>query len=116
MTDTPKLWRDMTDAEKCELLLAFHQGETIQYFRNTTRDWDTAKHPAWSDHNAYRKVPEFKRETVAVAIWLSPYGKVFSLSEAGEANISITFDLIDGEPDCKKCPTCGTAPIDMEKL
>lgn len=42
VTDTPApppIWRDMTDAEKGELLLADHEGETIEYYDSHLSSW-----------------------------------------------------------------------------
>lgn len=42
VSDTPKLWRDMTDAEKGAMLLAKHDGKTIQFKSKLFGwiDWD----------------------------------------------------------------------------
>jgi len=60
--DTPKLWGDMTDAEKGALLLAHHEGKVIEWQfpeKGKSKDWVTV--PAemyWNSGYAYRVRPE----------------------------------------------------------
>lgn len=66
MTDKPKLWSEMTDAEKGALLLAAHQGKAIQ-FHDRDGTWLTGRPswPSWQDDFAYRVKPKApKVETV----------------------------------------------------
>ncbi len=111
-SDKPKLWRDMTPEEKGALLLAYHEGKVIEwtgYFGSEFNLDSIRGTPVWSDTHAYRIKPEPKVETVTlmtakVYAWISePYGR------CGTQNTHrITFNLIDGEPDCTS--------IKMEKL
>lgn len=80
-TPEPKLWRDMTDAEKGALLLAHHEGEVIEYFNN---GWVKCHAPIWRDVHAYRIKPEPNRVTVPL---------MADFKEIG------TIDLVDGKPD-----------------
>jgi hypothetical protein len=107
MSDQPKLWREMSDAEKCELLLANHRGHSIEYRDPHQGRWRLIVNPNWLDYFAYRVKPEPKRETVEC------YGRLaLETFLAGKQTNSdthrITFDTIDGEPDC--------ASIRMEKI
>ena len=86
---TPKTWGEMTDEEKGVLLLAHHEGKVIE-FLNGPYGWSLASSPRWRSEQSYRIRPEHKRETVAIDTH------------------RITFDLIDGEPDCSS--------VKMEKL
>jgi hypothetical protein len=106
----------MTDEERGALLLAHHEGKVIEVHLGGGK-W-ASKNPGFSDTGAYRVKPEPVRETVTLhgncdgSTWLN-FGK------RGSVNFDthrITLDLIDGKPNCKKCPRCGTAPIDMEEL
>ena len=109
-TDTPKLWRDMTPEEKGALLLAHHEGKVIEYAEpDYPKDWlvdyyfDPEKEPTL----CYRVRPEPKRETVTL------YGQQvtnphYNPHQCRHDTHRITFDLIDGKPDC--------ASIKMEEL
>jgi len=55
--DTPKIWRDMTDAEKGALLLAHHEGKVIER-SHTSGQWQGVEYPRWHDDIAYRVSPE----------------------------------------------------------
>lgn len=97
-SDTPKLWRDMTDAEKGVLLLAHHEGEVIENTREGDGKWFAAE-PCWGDNYAYRIKPEPVRETVGLYAGLDRKRHPLPIG---------TIDLIDGEPDC--------ASVKMEEL
>lgn len=101
MIDNPITWGEMTDAEKGALLLAHHEGKVIELFSIAARCWLPFGHPLWRDHKAYRVKPEPKRETVTF------YGRVSDIDGGWLEcwpNIvgahRITFDTIDGKPDC----------------
>jgi len=82
-SEIPKLWRDMTDAEKGALLLAHHEGKVIEYFIGGC-GWMKCPAPIWSYGHAYRVKPEPKRVTVPL---------LADFKEIG------TIDLVDGKPD-----------------
>jgi len=103
-TDSPKLWRDMTDAEKGALLLAHHKGKVIEFARrgDLSAGWNrVAGGSGWLEDYAYRVRPEPKVETVT----LNGNDIRFSWCLKGHR---ITFNLIDGKPD--------RASIKMEEL
>jgi hypothetical protein len=119
--EEPKLWRDMTDAEKGALLLAHHEGKVIEWsgISATTgglTGWSKCPnrflwYGEFEDMGfAYRVKPEPKVETVTL------YGNTdgttylnFGLRGAVEFDTHrITFDTIDGEPDVNS--------VKMEKL
>lgn len=108
MTDNPKTWGEMTDAEKGALLLAHHEGKVIEY-HNFYGKWKTcfsgACVPFRDSGTAYRVRPEPKRETVTM--FGADFGKgktirwAYSMSgHIGPDTHRITFQTIDGEPDC----------------
>lgn len=101
-TYTPKLWRDMTDAEKGALLLAEHEGKMIEVWANGA--WYSGI-PHWSDEAAYRVKPEPVRKTVDYW-WRNDEGIKHTWG-FGDTH-RITFDLLDGKPDCTS--------IKMEKI
>ena len=71
MTDTPKLLRDMTDAEIGALVRAHGEGKTIEYWSGHGY-WETcySDEAIFQPHEAYRVMPEPRR------VWLveGPYG------------------------------------------
>ena len=102
--DEPRPWKDLTPEEKGALLLAHHEGKDIQMY--TSDHWYTV-YPLWEDSTVYRIKPEPMQETVQVVLYgcaISAWGK----EEEFEDTHCITFDLVDGEPDC--------GSIKMEKL
>lgn len=105
--ETPKLWRDMTPEEKGALLLAMHDGLKVEFC--SAGKWLEKKFMPFLDDHAYRIKPEPKVETVTLMTakvydWISE-----PESGCGSQNTHrITFNLIDGEPDCNS--------IKMEKL
>jgi len=98
--DTPKLWRDMTPEEKGALLLAHHEGKVIEFCNGG--EWYEPSPCRWHPGNAYRVHPEPKVEAVIV------YGSQSSINDNfhfgpdfnSDDTHRITFNLIDGEPDC----------------
>ena len=88
VTQEPKLWRDMTPEEKGALLLAHHEGQSIQSFGVFVPDMWCADLPEWEDKVAYRIKPEPKRETVTLYARQTIFGPPIG-----------TIDLIDGKPD-----------------
>jgi hypothetical protein len=112
--ETPKLWRDMTDAEKGALLLAHHRGkviEVVRYFGEEAEFWYQVSDPTWHIDERYRIRPDPKVEMVTL------YGGStkgnnrhwgYSIQHIGPETHRITFNLIDGKPD--------PASIKMEEL
>ena len=101
----PKLWRDMTPEEKGALLLANHEGRTIERWVDESLGWKIVP-PQWRREHAYRVRPEPKRETVALYFGELKQGAL--LRKVRTDTHRITFDLIDGQPDFSS--------IRMEKL
>jgi hypothetical protein len=103
-SETPKLWRDMTPEEKGALLLAHHEGKVIELFG---LEWTKTPFNVFSCWNAYRVRPEPKRETVTFVGHVFE-GKWCGMAASDGRGHRITFDLIDGNPDC--------ASIKMEEM
>jgi hypothetical protein len=101
MTNTPKLWKDMTAPEKGELLLARHNGETLQSY--STRGWsDLCRFEPWVNY-AYRikpKAPKVETFTNRVQLWDDEdvtricYGHGDELGKI--SNITHTYTITDG--------------------
>ena len=92
--DFPKLWKDMSPEEKGALLLADYEGRVIQRWEKGKWVNDPV---AMNEKFAYRVKPEPVRETVAY-YWRYDEGikSVWGYSDTHR----ITFDLVDGKPDC----------------
>lgn len=116
--ETMKLWKDMTACEKGALLLAYHEGKTIEYHYLTDKNWNEAKkgvrsNLGWIDNYYYRV------KHVPVVTEVVRYGHVavdadycggfyyYHVKDYQHTH-KITFNLVDGEPDCNS--------IKMEKL
>ena len=99
MTEHPKLWRDMTAAEKGALLLAEHEGKVIQFWdKFGFEDWCDIE-PSWEDDSAYRVKPEPKVETVVVTGFFNgTSGWVFGRQSVAPLDTHrLTLTIIDGE-------------------
>ena len=78
-----KTWSELSDIEKGALLLAHHEGKTIEYTLPWRKDWETCcEEPCWSPNVTYRVRPVVDLRSI-------PY-----------KDYTITFKLIDGVPDC----------------
>ena len=107
-SDTLKTWGEMTAEEKGALLLAHHEGKTIEFIGDghwVPLEWEFD----WLGEHCYRIKP--KRETVTLTgrVYADCQGIFFGFHDQFQThNHRITFDMIDGEPDC--------ASIKMEKI
>lgn len=98
-------WDQMTSEEKGSLLLDSHEGKIIEYYSNLTCSWTVAPNPLFSSGNMYRVKPEPKVETITL------YGNppIFGSGPQIKSDThKITFDTLDGEPDCNS--------VKMEKI
>ena len=108
MEAEPKLWRDMTPEEKGALLLAAHEGKVIEMLFHDG-EWQEIT-PQWALCRSYRVRPEPVRKPVSIvggykrsAYYAFSEGKALDNDE-----YRITFDTIDGVPDC--------ASVKMEQI
>ena len=105
--DTPKLWRDMAPEEKGALLLAHHEGQSIQSFGVFVPDTWCAEFPEWEDNVAYRIRPQQTRETVNANLCITQAGKSLHMRPDysdnyygdGLSYFTLTFDLVDDKLD-----------------
>lgn len=103
-----KTWGKMTDAEKGALLLAHHEGKEIECFSESLGNWITLSILVWYEDSIYRvkKVPIKNMEVVYMYFedGCNQYIDVYM----SDPTHKITFDTIDGVPDCSS--------IKMEKV
>ena len=102
MTNTPKLWKDMTDAEKGTLLLASHRGEAIQYWNGASYH-NMPEYSEWFGFQAYRikpKAPKVETYEHRCHVWLCSDGSLICpkghITGGGLANITHTYTITDG--------------------
>jgi hypothetical protein len=94
---TPKTWAEMTPEEKGALLLAHHENPgSVEFLFN--EEWTVLKGLGWLDDMRYRVRPEPVREVVTMAGYIDR--GYFHVRSGVNDTHRITFDLIDGEPDC----------------
>jgi hypothetical protein len=99
-THEPKTWAEMTPEEKGALLLAHHEGADIEVWvvDHDFSGWLPARKPRWHDCLCYRVRPEPVRGVVTMAGYIDR--GYFHVRSGVNDTHRITFDLIDGEPDC----------------
>lgn len=96
MSDQPKKWFEMTDAEKGALLLAHHEGRTIEFL--CFEEWSNTNRPKWQSCSAYRIKPDPVVETHIIPIAANGY--VYDPTRhTGDPIYEITYRKIDGKPD-----------------
>lgn len=104
--DAPVLWKDMTSEQKGALLLARHEGKSIEILSvlDDNPHWISAVN-LWNPKRAYRVKPEPVTVTYLMHCdWDVPY----IAQEMSNPTHRITFKTLDGEPDPKS--------IKMEKV
>ena len=101
-----KLWKDMTPCEKGALLLAYQEGKTIEYHYLTDKNWVESRKGAgsnlgWLDDYYYRvqRVPVVT-EVVMIGGFDHRDSWGFDEGQLNPDTHKITFNLVDGEPDC----------------
>jgi len=100
--DELKTWGEMNPEEKGALLLAKHEGKTIQWLdpKDPHDEWDYAFN-LWADHMCYRVKPEPEVKQVILKGRCYPAGHTWFFDEHPVgATHKITFNLVDGKPDC----------------
>ena len=98
MNEEYKTLRNMTDAEIGALVRAKNDGKVIEVVDSLNGAWVTAPMPGWHPHATYRVHLEPKRETVT--LHGSVTDEVWGRGKTSQDTHRITFDLIDGEPEC----------------
>lgn len=104
MSDQPKIWLDMTDAEKGALLLSHYaKGEIIEITAKQSGawlPWKETSYPSWSDNVAYRvKPPAPKVETdrhYMISREFDDGNRVINICQPYLANITHTYTITDG--------------------
>jgi len=100
--DTPTIWENKTPEQKGALLLAEHEGRVLQALAvdHDGTTWVIKRRNQWHDGVAYRVKPEPKRETVTMVGHHRGYWCFGSDCFGHRDTHRITFDTIDGKPDC----------------
>jgi hypothetical protein len=104
-----KPWKYLTDTEKGALLLAYHEGKVIQFYSRAYCQWldcTSTGSPAWAGDDTYRVKPEPVVVELTGACY--SYGWVIDSHKDKWCSHKVTFNLVDGEPDCSS--------VKMEKL
>ena len=101
--DTPTLWKDMTPEEKGALLLAQHEGKTIEFY-GLLDEWvvDCNFNPKGCCNMAYRIAPHKPVVETVEVYGGTEIGRTWGFYTGHESNAveyRITFDTIDGVPD-----------------
>ena len=98
-----KTWGEMTSDEKGALLLADHEGRDIEGFDLKSWSWCLVN-PEWDEDGIYRVKTAPKIETVTLHGWgtLQQWLRDGDLTVVSDSHgkYAITFNTIDGEPDC----------------
>lgn len=92
----PKIWKDMNREEKGELLLAYHEGKTIQVNLHGGNQWFIQRQMIFRDDHAYRVKPEPKVETITLFFGLLVEGALLRKSRTDTHTLQMT--LVDGLP------------------
>lgn len=102
-----KPWKDMSPEEKGALLLAHHEGKVIEARDpyNKADTWEKVILPNWTSSFAYRVKPVVKEVLLEGFV---DHERWYNGRKSPGVNYKITFNLVDGEPDCSS--------IKMEKL
>ena len=91
-----KPWKNLTDEEKGKLLLAHHESKTIEQYITENElpgGWYARSFPNFDvESSIFRVKPEPKVEQIKL-VW-SKQGFIY------DHDFVITFNLVDGEPDC----------------
>jgi hypothetical protein len=96
-SETTKTWSEMTPEEKGALLLAHHEGKVIEVRAQLADTWSVRENPNWCEGGIFRVRHEPVHETI---VMFGEPGFAFSPDMQDGDNHRITFNLIDGKPDC----------------
>ena len=114
-TDTPKLLRDMSEAELGALMSAELRGKTIQYFDISRGIWhDSRGGPLWAVGTPYRVKPESQPITLhGVDLTYHSLHPIATTGYEGDFNrMTFTFPTIDG----KHIPGVYTSPDGLKVI
>jgi hypothetical protein len=93
----PKQWQHLTPEEKGALLLAHHEGQTIELWNGASWvPFDEYTRISWYEKGTYRALPKPVVEAVTL------YGNnslFFSPIQNKNDPYKIIFDIVDGKPD-----------------
>ena len=108
MSDQPKTWHEMTDAEKGALLLAEYEGKEIEKFDFHKQVWEYDPIPFEDDGSAFRIKPVPEPVVEVRRIPIASDGWPYDADCHDEPAYEFIFDMIDGKAD--------RASVKMEKI
>lgn len=91
-----KMWRDMSAEEKGALLLAHHEGKTIEFWDEDA--WIAAEQPLFTQYDKYRVKPEPRVEIVCM--YYNTGDSIMTTYKGKKDSFKVSFKVVDGEPDC----------------
>lgn len=101
MEDTPRTWKDMTDAEKGALLLAHHEGKVIEFAALGRDSWVAINWSFdWIPEHAYRIKTEPVAGEVVLGGWMNSETDCYfdcEDSNLGIKHLLITLPTLDGQ-------------------
>ena len=90
-------WKDLSRQEQGELLLAKHEGRTIEQWSFSScglpGSWWSRRNPNFNDEDSIFRIRPDPIITRAKLVWANQ-GFMF------DHEFELSFNLIDGEPDC----------------
>jgi hypothetical protein len=95
-------WGDMTPEQQGALLLAHHQGKTIELISHASGMWVYSEYPQWTQDTSYRiKIVPVVVQHLKYSI-SSPSGDIVGFSDSGYLTSThvLTYDTEDGVPVC----------------
>jgi hypothetical protein len=95
MTNTPTLWKDMTDIKKGALLLAWHEERVIEYF-SCRHNWIAAEGPIGNSGYAYRIKPKAPKVETVVEYFTYFPGDGLCFATIEDSSITIAYTITDG--------------------
>lgn len=94
----PTLFGQLSDEEKGALLLAHHQGKTIEWWLTQTKVWSTNSSPEWSPLRTYRVKPEPVVQTVVRYLGATLTGT--NSRKTKPTTHKLSYNIVGGEIDC----------------
>ena len=100
--DKPKTWGEMTTGEQNVIAGHHARGGVVEYFNPGEAQWYGIGTPGWKPHYSYRVRIEPVRETVTLTAIIPGIPLIAFCNDGRNVKDThrITFDSIDGKPDC----------------
>lgn len=101
-----KIWKDLSNLERGELLLAHFEGKSIEFISSSTERWTHCPIPSWISGGIYRikKLPAFDVITYNDKTYIDVAAMNIALANWRElAQERSDFDAIKQIEDCITC-------------